>query len=175
MRGRADTARPSAAPVDGMGAMHRALLPYRLYFEFRGRSRRSEYWPFVLMWLTIAVGLNLVGEALGFEGRRLAGWLFWLSALGSLIPALAATVRRLHDVNCTGWWAALPSAPVVIVLVLLPFGEEAGESMSLWIGLSGLICPLVLAVMLGWKGNVGPNRFGADPRNPDADLEAVFS
>jgi uncharacterized membrane protein YhaH (DUF805 family) len=155
--------------------MRWALLPYRRYFEFRGRSRRTEYWAFALGWLIAWTAFGFVGTLLGRDGVPGADVLAWLFLLASLIPGLAVTARRLHDANRTGWWAALPFTPFFFALVLVPFGDETTESMSEWIGLTGLVCPLILLVMLAWKGTSGPNRFGADPRNPDADLEAVFS
>lgn len=150
--------------------MRWALLPYRRYFEFRGRSRRTEYWPFALGWVFVLVILAFVGRLLGdLRAMDVARGLF---VLGTFIPGLAVTVRRLHDANRTGWWAVLPFLPFLLVLLRLPF-EEA-EWMFLAIGLTMLICPFILIVMLAWKGTTGPNRFGADPRHPDADLEAVF-
>lgn len=154
--------------------MRWALLPYRRYFEFRGRSRRTEFWPFAIGWAVVSIALSLLGPVLGFEGRRLVGWVFLLAALGSFVPALAVAVRRLHDLNRGGWWAVLPFIPFFVVLVLAPFEDQATESVYEWVGLSVLICPAILLVMLAWKGTTGPNRFGEDPRNPNVDLEAVF-
>ncbi|HSX53854.1 MAG TPA: DUF805 domain-containing protein [Sphingomonas sp.] len=148
------------------------LSPYRRYFKFRGRSRRTEFWPFALGFAIVLAALGLSERVLG--DSRIIDPLRGLFVLGSFIPGLAVTVRRLHDASRTGWWAALPFTPVFLALILVPFDEEAGETTYQLIGLSVFLCPAILLVMLAWKGTTGPNRFGADPRNPAAGLEAVF-
>ncbi len=61
------------------------------YVVFRGRTRRSEFWLFMLAQsLILVIGLVLVGT------HDAAGMLLTLYLLGTLIPTLAATVRRLQ-------------------------------------------------------------------------------
>ena len=155
--------------------MRWALLPYRRYFEFRGRSRRTEYWTFALGWLITSFVLGSIEGLLGLAGVPVAQAITWLFVLGSFIPGLAVTVRRLHDVNRTGWWAALPLTPFLLAFSFALFNEELLDSMTLAIGAAMLLCPTALLAVLAWKGTAGRNRFGEDPRHPDADLEAVFS
>ena len=59
---------------------------------FSGRTKRSEFWLFVL-----AQSLVLVIELILVHINDAAGMLLTLYLLGTLIPTLAATVRRLHD------------------------------------------------------------------------------
>jgi uncharacterized membrane protein YhaH (DUF805 family) len=156
--------------------MRWALLPYRRYFEFRGRSRRIEFWAFALWWVLVSIVLRFAENLLRIDDWAGTGLLGSLFALGSFIPGLAVTVRRLHDANRTGWWSLLPFTAFFIALVAVPFGVELHDTVSLVIGLAALLCPLALLVLLAWQGTIGPNRFGADPDNPDGDdLEAVFS
>ena len=34
------------------------ILPYRRYFEFSGRSRRKEYWLFVLFNILVSIAIS---------------------------------------------------------------------------------------------------------------------
>lgn len=72
------------------------------YAQFSGRSRRSEYWYFALFSTIISVILLFVGDAVGFPQLRL------IYSLGVLIPSLAVAVRRMHDVNKSGWFILIP-------------------------------------------------------------------
>lgn len=155
--------------------MRWALLPYRRYFEFRGRSRRTEYWVFALAWLMAWITLGVLGRLLLGAGIPAADGFVWLFVLGSFVPGLAVTVRRLHDADRTGWWAALPLTPFLLAFVVIPMSDDLPDAAAMGIGTSALAAPLALFVLLGWKGTTGRNRFGEDPRNPDADLETVFS
>ena len=153
--------------------MRWVLLPYRRYFEFRGRSRRTEFWAFFLGCLIIVTVFRLIENlAPPLPGLDLPGPLF---ALGSFIPGLAVTVRRLHDANRTGWWALLPFTAFLIALAAFPFGVELHDAIAFLIAVTGMLCPVALLVLLAWKGTSAPNRFGEDPRHRDADLETVFS
>ena len=59
-------------------------LGFQRYFDFSGRSSRSEYWWWFLFFFLVGL--------IPFAGLFL------------LVPNLAIGVRRLHDINRTGWW-----------------------------------------------------------------------
>jgi uncharacterized membrane protein YhaH (DUF805 family) len=107
------------------------------YVGFQGRATRSEYWYFVLF----AMGISLIGNLCNLSGLmigHLIGLAMSLISLGILLPGLAAGVRRLHDLDKSGWW--------------------------LLIG----IIPLAGLILLYWfclPGTNGPNRFGGGYRN----------
>jgi uncharacterized membrane protein YhaH (DUF805 family) len=138
--------------------MHWMILPYRRYAEFSGRSRRKEYWMFVLFYVLVFVALDVLfgtrdvvtGPGRYYYGSRLVGGggvvggLFWL---GSLIPHLAVSVRRLHDQDRSGW---------LLLLLLIPFLG--------WFALLVLMC---------LEGTHGANRYGPDPKDPGQ--ASVFS
>lgn len=121
------------------------LRPWRLYAVFRGRSRRRE----ILVWHFGHLVLYLVFLALAFLGlaslsEEIGGALtlgltsfLYLYGLAALVPSLALTVRRLHDLNTSGLAALLLLAPVV-----------------------GLLFALYLLLA---PGTPGPNRFGPPP------------
>ena len=72
------------------------------YTKFDGRASRSEYWYFVLVNLIVSIVLGIVGGALKTE------LLSNLYSLATLVPALAVAVRRMHDVNKSGWFILVP-------------------------------------------------------------------
>ena len=72
----------------------------RNYAQFNGRSRRKEYWYFMLFYYCVVFAFSLL-SVLTF------GWiLLQLFLMAMLIPNLAVTVRRLHDVGLSGKWVA---------------------------------------------------------------------
>lgn len=86
------------------------------YFDFSGRATRSEFWWFALFHFIIAVVLAVLSVA--------AEWLmilYILYGLGTLIPALGVTVRRLHDTGRSGWWYFITFVPLIGFFILLVF------------------------------------------------------
>lgn len=78
------------------------------YAVFKGRSRRKEYWLFVFI-NTLLISM-LLACCSHFE-KQLAVDLSFISYSYLLLigmPILAVSVRRLHDINRSGWWLLLP-------------------------------------------------------------------
>ena len=93
------------------------------YAVFSGRARRKEYWMFVLFNLIISFIISLIGtfiETLFF--------LQYLYMLAVLIPAIAVTVRRLHDTNRSGWWYFIVFIPVIGAIILIVFLAQDSQS-----------------------------------------------
>jgi uncharacterized membrane protein YhaH (DUF805 family) len=107
---------------------------FQKYFDFDGRATRSEYWWFVLFGLIVnAVGL-----------MDPSGILYILASLALFIPSLSVAVRRLHDIDKSGWW-------MLLVLV-----------------------PLISLILIYWfckRGTPGSNRFGVPSTNPGTDVQ----
>ena len=97
------------------------------FADFKGRSRRSEYW-YVQLFLVVTnlavAGIDLalmdgdVDRFIANGGGGLVG-LIWIFA--TIVPALAVLVRRLHETGKTGWWALVGFIPLVGSIVLLVF------------------------------------------------------
>ena len=102
------------------------------YAEFDGRASRAEYWWFVLANFVVAASFVVLANAAPVFFIAYVVW-----TLGTLIPALAAGVRRLHDTDRSGWFMAI---------ALIPF-----------VGL------IVLVVFLATQGTPGPNQYGPPP------------
>ena len=119
------------------------------YANFNGRAARPEYWWFALASLIIYVGMvvlsvvlsAVVGE-LGF-GMIIIYGIIIIYSIATILPSLAVTVRRLHDIDKSAWW---------LLIGLIP-----------WIG--GIIF-LILMVL---KTYPHPNKYG----NPEGWQNAV--
>jgi uncharacterized membrane protein YhaH (DUF805 family) len=111
------------------------LTAFKKYADFNGRARRSEYWYFTLMNMIIIFGMYavIIAAAVGRSGvlAGIFGVLVIIFALGIVIPALAAAVRRLHDIGKSGWFycvSFIPLAGPIWLLVLLATDSTPGEN-----------------------------------------------
>jgi len=117
--------------VDFMTAIRTCFSKYA---DFSGRARRSEFWFFMLFNVAVQIVASLIdGIILG--GMGILGL---VASLGLLVPALAVSVRRLHDSGRSGWWILIGLIPLVGIILLIVWYVNKGED--------------------------GPNRFGANPR-----------
>ena len=95
------------------------------YANFNGRASRQEYWMFFLFNIIFAIVAGFVDGFLGL------GFLYLLYSVAVLIPSLAVGVRRLHDVNKSGWWLFISLIPIIgaiWLLILLCTDSNPGEN-----------------------------------------------
>jgi uncharacterized membrane protein YhaH (DUF805 family) len=98
------------------------------YAIFNGRSRRSEYWYFVLYNVLFSVIALLIDVVTGTYDRAIGlGLVGGIYSLGVLIPSLAVTVRRLHDTDRSGWWLLVGLIPILGWIVLLVYYVQDGS------------------------------------------------
>lgn len=106
------------------------------YADFTGRSRRSEYWYFQLTSMLIFLALIIVGGILtaiteSEVPMSIAVILYFILALGLLVPSIAVLVRRLHDSGKSGWYyfmALIPIAgPIILLIQLVKEGEPGAN------------------------------------------------
>ncbi len=97
------------------------------YAVFSGRARRKEYWMFTLINLIISVVLMIIDAALGLSDKGRMGPLRAVYTLAVLIPGIAVSVRRLHDIGRSGWWLLIGLIPCVGGIVLLVFMIQEGQ------------------------------------------------
>jgi len=98
------------------------------YATFTGRARRKEFWMFVLCNLIIAVGINIL--AIMAPAFSLLALLY---SLAVLIPGLAVSVRRLHDIGKSGVWVLISFVPLIggIWLIIL-LAQEGVQAENKW-------------------------------------------
>ena len=120
------TTAPNGMRMRNLDMMEACKMYWQKYVDFEGRSRRAEYWWAYLM--TFVIGLIL-------------GWIpvvGWLASLAMIPPSIAIGVRRLHDINKSGWFMLLNLIPIVGQIILI-----------IW------FCQ---------EGTIGPNQYGEDPK-----------
>jgi uncharacterized membrane protein YhaH (DUF805 family) len=103
---------------------------------FKGRAARSEYWYWTLfVYLLLIVCWLIDMTVFGFNTTGVNPMTV-LATLATLLPTLAVSARRLHDIDRSGWWA---------LLIFTVIGY------------------IVLIYWACLRGTVGANRFGPDP------------
>ncbi|WP_114965748.1 DUF805 domain-containing protein [Alkalilacustris brevis] len=95
---------------------------FNKYVDFTGRAARSEFWYFVLFAILGNIAMGLFDRVIGMA---ILGTLFGLAIL---LPGIAVSVRRLHDLGRSGWWYLLVFIPVIGWLVLLFWYVQPGTS-----------------------------------------------
>lgn len=173
------------------GAMNPIVRGFKKLADFKGRDRRSQFWPYAgvvcavwfvvqgmfgnLVMLTTMVSGDEANFVIAFIGTMVAGVLL-------LVCLLAAAVsRRLHDRGLSGLWALIPFG--LLVAMMSGFGllfqslwedvpmDDSSTDMSFVFGMLGIMFGnllymaslVTLIVFLCLKGKAGPNRYGPEP------------
>ena len=95
---------------------------FKKYFDFKGRASRSEFWYFMLFYYGVSFFLIFMSNILNSDALAGLGLLFYF-ILG-LIPALAVCVRRLHDINKSGWWQLIMITIVGLIPLVIWWATE---------------------------------------------------
>ncbi len=110
--------------------------------DFYGRARRKEYWIFTLINSTIGLIVAFISGMAVERFHTLTGYMpYLLFVLFTFIPSLAVSVRRLHDIDKSGWWIFIGFVPILGAFILLKFHLTEGDS--------------------------GENQYGEDPKKYD--------
>jgi uncharacterized membrane protein YhaH (DUF805 family) len=129
------------------------------FLSLRGRVSRQEfrlgYFGLVIVNALLirtfyGIAMPRVRYYSGHDADHTGGWVILMVLIIILWPLTAVFVKRLHDLNVSGWWmlAAFAIAPV-----------SSATNISVWI-----IMLLVVAILSLLPGTSGHNRFGNDPR-----------
>ncbi|MFC2170883.1 DUF805 domain-containing protein [Calditrichota bacterium] len=95
------------------------------YSVFAGRAHRTEFWMFNLV--NVIIGFvfgftnGIVNDIFGDRSLIIYGIIGSICFLAILIPSIAVSVRRLHDIGRTGWWLLLDFLPIVGSIILIVF------------------------------------------------------
>ena len=106
---------------------------FQKYAVFEGRARRSEYWWFVLAYAIVNGVLSGLTNA--FKGSAMGTIVAILSAIVALaviVPSIAVTTRRLHDIGKSGWWqliALIPCVGTILLIVWTAKDSDPGDNM----------------------------------------------
>ncbi len=109
------------------------LQALKKYADFKGRARRKEFWMYILFYLIIVIVLGIIDAIIGttMTGGGV-GILTLIYLLGMLIPTLAVTVRRLHDMGKSGWWYFITLVPLIggiwLIVLLVTDSQPAANA-----------------------------------------------
>ena len=111
------------------------------YADFSGRARRTEYWMFTLFNIIFYFAWAfLMGIIFGLTDSKVETLylVIYIYPLILMLPGLAVSVRRLHDLGKSGW------------MMLVAFIPLIG---SIW-----------LLILMITEGNSGENKYGPNPK-----------
>ncbi len=91
------------------------------YAKFDGRASRPAFWWWFLFGILVAIATNIVDAILGSQ------FISIVVSLGLLLPNLSVSIRRLHDINRTGWWILIALIPLVGIIVLIIFYVQQSD------------------------------------------------
>ena len=97
-------------------AIHTCFIKYA---NFNGRASRSEYWWFFLF----VVLVNLVASTFIEQQGAITG----IITLALFLPNLAVQVRRLHDIDRSGWWILIIAVPLIGAIIMIYWTIKAGS------------------------------------------------
>jgi uncharacterized membrane protein YhaH (DUF805 family) len=151
----------------GFGEAVRSCL--RKYVDFNGRARRAEYWWFLLFAIAVGFAASILDRVIAGGATVHRGPISVITSLALLLPSLGVAVRRLHDIDRTGWWILIFYVVLVVLAVAAIAAAFTGNaSTALAILLAIGVLSVWLIVWFATRGTTGPNRFGPDPLAGDA-------
>ncbi len=80
------------------------------YADFNGRTGQEAFWMYVLIYWIVILVAGTISDIIG-----------GILALALLLPNLAITARRLHDVGKSGWWMLVSLIPIIGAVILIVF------------------------------------------------------
>ena len=139
--------------VVGLNLPEAVKTCFKKYFNFKDRASRSEYWYFALFGVIVyGIGIGMI-----FISYKLI-WLLVVISIALIIPFIAVTARRLHDINKSGWFQLL-SVPAGILEAVF----HAQKGLEILFMIIGWVCALYLFVLYIQEGDRKSNRFGENP------------
>ena len=127
-------------------------LGFRRYVDFKGRSTRAEFWRWVLFIFLAGIALQIVDRLIGANWSAGSGPFRVIFFLLTLVPGVAVTTRRLHDIGKSGWWqlawfGVIWGTLIVCWIVVIVLFVVAAKNASLP---SGTYAYLGFHSLVGW-------------------------
>ncbi|MEA9393064.1 DUF805 domain-containing protein [Acerihabitans sp. TG2] len=106
------------------------IYALKKYFTLEGRAGRAEFWYFNIIHFLISILLFMVCVSSVFSSGTVSSLsiiqtilpaIFILYYIATIPPNFALQVRRLHDVNYSGWFLLVSLIPFVGIFILLIF------------------------------------------------------
>lgn len=125
------------------------LKVLKQYADFNGRARRTEYWMYVLFNMIFGIAAVILDNILGlkFTPEIPYGFIYLIYVLATLIPGVAVSVRRLHDVDKSGWFLLISFIPIIG---------------GIW-----------LLILCATEGTPGTNQYGVNPKENFNEINEI--
>ncbi|UXN04144.1 DUF805 domain-containing protein [Bartonella sp. HY406] len=162
---------------------------FKKYLKFSGRASRSEFWWFMLFYVLCYIfifALQCLASGLEFAHSNFIG-LGWFIVnnvflLVLFFPRIGITVRRLHDLNFSGWWSLILVGLAITIWMRFLTELFTPDFLDLYrvtdfiniYKVAFSILTFILLIVLIKKGDSGPNKYGENPVRVKVDL-SVFS
>lgn len=93
---------------------------FKKYATFAGRAKRSEFWYWSVFTCILSLAAWAIDSSLATGDETLGGeqLVSTLVTLATFLPSIAVSVRRLHDVNRSGWWFLVAFTGIGLILLL---------------------------------------------------------
>lgn len=136
------------------------------YFSFKGRLNRKPFLMRLMMLGAISIFFVLIvinaephlkEDPAHFATNVRKSLVFWVYYIPLIIASISLGVRRLHDLNLSGWWMFLGSG------ALLSTVNTGNTAIDLAAAILFYIAQLFNLFLIFFRGTKGPNRFGEDP------------
>ena len=105
---------------------------FQKFSDFKGRASRSEFWYFMLFYYGVSFFLIFMSGVLNSDTLAGLGLLFYF--IIGLIPALAVCVRRLHDINKTGFAVLVQLIPIIGIIIFIVWAVTDGDKKKNYYG-----------------------------------------
>ena len=110
------------------------LKAWRNTFDFWGRARRREFWYFILVFAALLAAPYLVeAYVLRTPDHEAATVISGVVFMVHLTTLISVTIRRLHDINLSGWWFSLNwLGPLGTLVLAYLFLRDSYSSYNQW-------------------------------------------
>lgn len=169
---------------------------FKQYADFSGRARRKEFWWFSLInsiiglilvscWIWPIISVSIKAGIEGADAPDIEAltlmllkspflYIYIIYYLAIIIPTIAVSVRRLHDIGKSGFWYFLPVGGSVLSM----FASLASHSNMVLYFVLALIALAISIVFLVWMfidSNYGPNKYGLNPKGEGNPTEETVT
>lgn len=144
---------PSMSPIESILSVFRNP-------SYKGRSRRSEYWWFTILFLLFC---ELIGYIASQENlSKLIVVVMTVPVIVAVFYELSVTTRRLHDLNISGWW--------LIIVVGFQLISTFSDDFEVFKYIQVLV-KVILFVICMFDGSPNTNKYGISPKYSTTDIE----
>jgi uncharacterized membrane protein YhaH (DUF805 family) len=109
------------------------LKAWRNTSDISGRARRREFWYFIIVFAALLAAPYLVeAYLLKTPDYDLATAIYAVVFFVHFAPLISVTIRRLHDINLSGWWVLLAFNPLGMLIFGYFFLKDSYFNYNQW-------------------------------------------